>query len=218
MGLDGSTSPAFTLAALAAAHAPDAARLHIAGQPGTFLTSLGPDVLAALYRALPATQAGFGFAALIPPGAVYGARAEGETLAGFVSAATGVGALFAEVGTRQMGTLLSPLLRCYVRHPALLLRSVQTALYPLLVRGEKHAPSAELLSIMVEPALRGQGIGAALLAALVDACRERGLAQLEVTVDAANSGAQRFYARHGFVPQREFTLYGRAMRHLCRDL
>lgn len=211
MGEGRGTHPAFALVALAAVHAPDAARLHVAGQPGTFLTSLGPDVLTALYRALPATQAGFGFAAVMgEPGR--------ERLVGFVSATTGVGALFAEVGTRQLGTLLPPLLRRYAQRPGLMLRSVQTALYPLLVRGESGPPTAELLSIMVEPELRSQGIGAALLGALVDGCRARGLAQLEVTVDAANEGAQRFYARHGFVPEREFVLYGRAMRHLRRDL
>lgn len=205
------TDPAFALVELSAVHAPDAARLHIAGQPGTFLTSLGPDVLTALYGALPATQAGFGFAAVMP--------GEGRgALAGFVSATMGVGALFAEIGTRQMGTLVPPLLRRYAQRPGLVVRSVQTALYPLLVRGESGPPTAELLSIMVEPALRSQGIGAVLLAALVDACHARGLARLEVTVDSANHAAQQFYARHGFELQREFVLYGRPMRHLRREL
>jgi len=32
-----------------------------------------------------------------------------------------------------------------------------------------------------------------------------------VTVDAANSGARRFYTRHGFVFHKEFALHGRAM-------
>ena len=40
------------------------------------------------------------------------------------------------------------------------------------------------------------------------------LALLDVTVDAHNRGAQRFYARHGFQPHHTFTLYGRAMHAL----
>lgn len=185
-------------------HAADAAGLHIAGQPGTFLTSLGPDVLTALYRGLPTTAAGFGFAAVADDDA---------PLLGFISATTGVGRLFVEIGTTHLGLLLPPLLARFARRPGLLLRSAQTALYPLLVSGEAGPPPAELLSIMVAPAHRSQGIGAALLAALVDACRVRSLAALDVTVDAANPGAQRFYLRHGFAPHRTFTLYGRSMHH-----
>ena len=187
---------------LAPIHAADAARLHIAGQPGTFLSSLGPDVLSALYHALPRTRAGFGFAAVADDGA----------LLGFISATTGVGKLFAEIGTTGLGTLLPPLLGQLARHPALIWRSVQTVTYPLLVAGSKTGQSpAELLSIMVEPSQRSQGIGAQLLKALVGACQERNISLLDVTVDATNQGAQRFYTRHGFVHHHDFTLYGLRM-------
>jgi GNAT superfamily N-acetyltransferase len=202
------------IVSLAPIHAADAARLHMAGQPGTFLTALGPDVLTALYRALPQTRAGFGFAATDAVGNEAGA------LLGFVSATTGVGKLFGEIGTRQMGTLLPPLVGQLVRHPALIWRSVQTVAYPLLVGGSEVGENllgtpAELLSIMVEPSQRGQGIGARLLAALVEACQIRNISLLDVTVDADNAGAQRFYMRHGFVYHHDFTLYRRRMAH-CR--
>ena len=187
---------------LAPIHAAGAARLHIAGQPGTFLTALGPGVLTAIYRALPQTRAGFGFAAVDDHGA----------LIGFTSATTSVGKLFGEIGSTQMGTLLPPLLKQLARHPALIWRSVQTAAYPLLVGGgEAGPPPAELLSIMVEPSQRSQGIGAQLLAALVEACQNRAIPLLDVTVDADNAGAQRFYTRHGFAHHHDFTLYGRRM-------
>ena len=185
-------------------HAATAAALHIDGQPGTFLTSLGPGVLTVVYRTLPATRVGFGFAAV---------EQDVAPLTGFISATTGVGRLFVEIGTTRLGLLLPPLLAQYRRHPRLLIRSVQTVLYPLLVRGESGPAAAELLSIMVAPAHRNRGIGAELLAALVDDCRARGLPLLDVTVDAANPGAQRFYTRHGFAHHRTFTLYGRPMHH-----
>ena len=187
---------------LAPNHAPDAARLHIAGQPGTFLTALGPGVLTAIYRTLPRTRAGFGFAAVDDAGA----------LLGFISATTGVGKLFAEIGTTGLGDLLPPLVGQLARHPALIWRSMQTVAYPLLVGGgESGPPPAELLSIMVEPNQRGQGTGAQLVVALIGACRERAILLLDVTVDAGNEGAQRFYRRHGFVHHHDFTLYGRRM-------
>ncbi|MCC6455704.1 MAG: GNAT family N-acetyltransferase [Caldilineaceae bacterium] len=194
---------------LAPTHAADAARLHILGQPGTFLTTLGPGVLTALYRTLPRTRAGFGFAAIDHEA---NGVDEAGALLGFISATTGVDKLFAEIGTTGLGTLLPPLVGQLARHPALIWRSVQTVAYPLLVGGDENGPPpAELLSIMVEPNLRSQGTGTRLLAALVAACQERAILLLDVTVDASNEGAQRFYVRHGFVHHHDFTLYARRM-------
>ena len=88
---------------------------------------------------------------------------------------------------------------------------------PLLVSDSQpetqpaHAATAELLSIMVESTARSQGIGTQLLQQLVADCQARQIALLDVTVDANNQGARRFYERHAFVFQREFTLYGRQM-------
>ncbi len=194
-----------TLLPLGAETASDAARLHILGQPGAFLTSLGADVLTVLYRTLPQSQAGFGFAAIDP--------AQPQRLLGFVSATTSVGVLFVELGTRRLPAFLPPLLRRFARRPDLALRALQTLAYPFLhPTAEQDAAPAELLSIMVEPALRSVGIGALLVAALQAECQRRAIAALDVTVDAANPGAQRFYLRHGFTYAHTFTLYGRPMQ------
>ena len=203
------------IAPLAPVHAPAAARLHIAGQPGTFLTALGPEVLTVLYAQLPRSTVGFGFAAVDDDSADADSADDAGAVSGFVSATTGVGRLFAELGTRRMGQFAPALLRRYAQAPGLILRSAQTVLYPLLARADDvdahHGAPAELLSIMVEPAQRGQGIGSVLLARLVTECQTRRLPALDVTVDATNAAARRFYARHGFVLRKEFTLYGRAM-------
>jgi len=193
---------------LAPNHAATAARLHIAGQPDTFLTALGPDVLTVFYRALPRSPAGFGFAAI---------DEHNETV-GFVASTTSVGSLFLEMGTKHIVRFLPPLLKRYIQRPRLLVQSVQTVLYPFMVGGddEQHDSSqnkldAELLSIMVEPSARSSGIGAQLLHALVDECRTRNIDLLDVTVDANNAGARRFYERHDFEYHHNFKLYGRDM-------
>lgn len=192
-------------------HAAAAARLHIAGQPGTFLTSLGPDVLTILYRRLPVSSGGFGLAAVA-----------GADVVGFVSATTSTGRLFVEMGSRDLLRLAAPLAVRFARQPSLALRSVQTVIYPFLAGStmidSTPGPGAELLSIMVEPAWRSCGIGALLLAALLQECRNRRLTALHVTVDASNQGAQRFYRRSGFALQKEFVLYGRPMLLLERSL
>jgi ribosomal protein S18 acetylase RimI-like enzyme len=208
-------------------HAQQAAALHIEGQQGTFLTSLGPEVLSVVYRALPQSAHGFGFAAMAAGDGRQGLGQEqglgfdgwplGE-MGGYISATTGIGGLFVEMAGRRLPELLPPLLRVYRQQPRLAVRSLQTALYPLLVHEDSEVPSAELLSIMVEPHLRSHGVGALLMAAFLAECRRRSLASVTVTVDAANGGAQRFYARHGFGPLRSITLYGRPMQVLRREI
>lgn len=193
-----------TLVRLAPEHASAAARLHILGQPGAFLTSLGADALTVLYRTLPQSPTAFGFAAIDP--------AHPQQLLAFVSATTSVGALFFEMGTRRLPAFLPPLMRRFAADPGLALRAAQTVMYPFLHPTPAGlTPPAELLSIMVEPEMRGAGIGALLVTALLAECQQRGVTALDVTVDAANAGAQRFYVRHGFVYADAFTLYGRAM-------
>lgn len=201
-------------------HAKDAARLHIAGQPGTFLTSLGPDVLTVLYQALPQSPVGFGFAATDNPATLSPAP-----ISGFVSATTSMGSLLIEMGTRRIGQFLPPLLKRFAHNPQLAIRCIQTLLYPFLSAGNSDssktddtASTAELLSIMVEPSARSQGIGAQLISALFEECQARAISLLDVTVDASNEGAQRFYLRHGFTHHHDFMLYGRAMCSLRRQI
>jgi ribosomal protein S18 acetylase RimI-like enzyme len=189
------------IAPLTASHAEEAARLHILGQPGTFLTALGPAVLTVLYRVLPVSPVGFGFAAL---------DARSHPLA-FAAITTGTGRLFFEMGTRRLPDLLPPLLTRFVQQPTLIWRSLQTVIYPFLAHERETESAAELLAIMTAPEWRGQGLGAALLTAVEERCRQRQIHLLDVTVDMNNSGARRFYERQGFIFRREILLYGRPM-------
>ena len=190
-----------------------AARLHIIGQPGTFLTSLGPEVLAVLYRTLPQSPVGFGFG--VVEEAIEQGMEGSVPLEGFVAATSSVGALFTEMATRRFLAFAPALLVRLAHQPVLLGRLAQTLFYPLLVQEPRSQaggpPPAELLSIMVEPALRSRGLGALLLEALIAECRRRDIQALDVTVESSNAGARRFYEQHGFRFVREFALYGRAM-------
>jgi GNAT superfamily N-acetyltransferase len=57
---------------------------------------------------------------------------------------------------------------------------------------------ALLDELYVRPDRRGQGIGTALIGAALDVVRERGAGLFEVNVDEGDTGARRFYERHGF--------------------
>lgn len=60
--------------------------------------------------------------------------------------------------------------------------------------------TAVLESIRVIPEGRGRGVGGRLVAAFFTWAKDHGAVRAGVTAYAANETAQRFYARHGFVP------------------
>jgi GNAT superfamily N-acetyltransferase len=60
---------------------------------------------------------------------------------------------------------------------------------------------AVLESMRVAPGSRQAGVGSLLVQHFFGWAREHGAQQASVTAFAANDTAQRFYARHGFVPQ-----------------
>ena len=194
-------------------HAPDAARLHILGQPGTFLTSLGPEVLTLFYQALPQSPTGFGFAALAVPVAKIAASPKAATVLGFVSGTTGVGRLFLELGTRRLPEFLPPLAARFARQPGLAVRSLQTLAYPWLVRqDDEDRAAAELLAIMVEPQARSLGIGALLLQALLHECSGRAVSRNWTSRWTPRTGVpSASTSGMASVRVRAFTLYGRGM-------
>lgn len=61
-----------------------------------------------------------------------------------------------------------------------------------------YGPLAQLEELYVQPGLRGQGIGTALLTTAVREVRERGGAEMHINVDEVDTDARRFYEHHGF--------------------
>ncbi len=59
------------------------------------------------------------------------------------------------------------------------------------------------LAIAVVPSARGQGVGSALLEALLVRARSEGHAAVSLSVDRLNEGAIELYGRHGFVAHDE---------------
>jgi ribosomal-protein-alanine N-acetyltransferase len=65
-------------------------------------------------------------------------------------------------------------------------------------RGRKAPDTAELVSVAVDPASRGQGAASSLMKSTLRRLRLRGVARLSLMVKVTNDTARRFYGRHGF--------------------
>lgn len=79
---------------------------------------------------------------------------------------------------------------------------------------------AYVQDLYVEPAFRGLGIGERLLRYLAAETRDRGGVYLRLSVDTANTSAQRFYERMGMEWSREEKIYaarGDAFLALAKD-
>jgi ribosomal protein S18 acetylase RimI-like enzyme len=81
-------------------------------------------------------------------------------------------------------------------------------------------PGAYVQDLHVAPALRGRGIGEALLRRLAATIRDRGWAYVRLSVDAENGSARAFYERIGMTWSRQeriFTATGAAFEALSGD-
>jgi len=97
------------------------------------------------------------------------------------------------------------------RRPGLALAYLRRALRARFSReGAAQTPTADAAHlaglrtawvelIAVSAAERGKGLGSRFLAAVVDMARDMGFECVKLSVEAANTGARRFYEREGFV-------------------
>lgn len=62
----------------------------------------------------------------------------------------------------------------------------------------EDAPRGEVLALVVDPAARGRGVGAALMAAAEAWLRDHGVRAVHLTTALHREGAHRFYERIGY--------------------
>jgi len=164
--------------------AADAARLHRAQLPGSFLASLGPGFLRVLYRRLVVDGAS----------TVLVARAGDEVL-GFVAGTEDTGRFMRRFVRRDGPRAAVAGAAGLLRHPV---AAVETLRYGPASADVDGLPVAELLALAVDPAARRQGLGLRLIRALQDDVRARDVPGMRVTVASENAGAIVAYERAGF--------------------
>jgi ribosomal protein S18 acetylase RimI-like enzyme len=166
-----------------------AAALH-AGQIGEgFLSVLGPKFLRRLYRRV-----------ALAPGSFLLVVEHDAAIVGFLAGSSDVAALYRTFAWRD-GPIVA--LLCGGR----LLRSWHRVLETLR-HGRGHAgDGAELLSVAVDPVIRGRGAGSTLVEGFLDEIRRRGFGHAYVVVAAGNDTAIRLYRQTGFELAERFELH-----------
>jgi ribosomal protein S18 acetylase RimI-like enzyme len=159
----------------------------------SFITSFGWEFLHRLYVSLLEKRLAFLVTA-----------SEGPHLEGFILACVDSSRLMSAVTTR-LHRFLPIVVPKLLLHPGLILKTFQTLSY---AKKEATDVRAELVVIAVSEAVRSRGLGSALLGALEDAFRDRGIGTYKVTVHQAMERSNSFYARNGMKVTRSFELFG----------
>ena len=174
---------------------PDAAAvaaLHASQITEGFLSFLGPSFLTRLYRRIIRT-----------PGSFLLVAEDRGAVIGFVAGSRDVGALYrtfiARDGLAAAVGSAGRLLRSW--------RKVGETLRHGTSSGSGTGRGIELLSIAVDPGLRGRGVGRALVTAFLDQVRSQGDRAAYVVVASDNAAAIALYANEGFANAAAFELH-----------
>lgn len=174
------------------------AELHVANIERGFLATLGVEFLALMYEVIDAS----------PHGKLFTCERDGSVVA-FLAGTTALGRVYARL-------FLHPVRLSRTLMPALLdsRSAVLRGLWDILVYASAPSapsaalPKAELLSIVVGPAYRGQGLADDLYGMFRDDLRQSGVTEFKVTVGEGLLHAHRFYLRMGAVAVGTVRVHG----------
>lgn len=158
-----------------------------------FLSQLGIRFLELLYTAMVTSQHALCIVAEDEKGQVVG----------FVSGCFHISKFYKEFfvkhGLKAFWILLPQMVK-----PSVLRKVFETAKYPSTATnttksiGGNNLPKAELLSIAVQPYVKGVGVSQRLASALFEECRRIGIQEIKVVVGVENIRANKFYEKVGF--------------------
>jgi ribosomal protein S18 acetylase RimI-like enzyme len=174
-----------TIVRLAPAHLAGVAALHARYLSTRFPGRPGQALLRAWYASVATTDAAV----------AYVADGAGRPTLGYVCGVWALGRLRREFMRRHWHTLVLWGSLQLVRRPAMLMAPRPTpAPEPVAATADEY----ELRAIVVEPAIRGAGVAAALVEAIVADAGTRGFRRLHLFVETDNRRARAFYEKVGF--------------------
>lgn len=173
---------------------PQVAALHAHNLDQGFLSTMGIDFLALMYRAIDEA-----------PDSVLMVESRGDEVIGFVSGGIGMAAIYRNM-LRHPFRLARAMAPSLLR-PRQVLRILDILRYSGTATPSTPLPSAELFSIAVSPAWRGRGVAECLYLGLIANFNKRGISEFKITVGEGLRPAQRFYLRMGAVSVAEIQVH-----------
>lgn len=173
------------------------AELHEAAMGRSLWAQLGRSFLVALYRALVDCPAFIGF--------VY---VEDGAVRGFIAGSLDTRAMYADLVKRRKPFLIPPAALGVLRRPRLLPLLLQTARYSDVSGADIPGES---LFCSFEPNLRGKRVSGHINKVLFDELLARGHAEVKITTEVDNEGANRQLQSWGFAERGRFRFYGKDM-------
>ena len=170
---------------LQAAHAGQVAALHIQCISTGFISSMGIDFVTSLYEAIVKSQSSFGVIAV-----------RNEKVIGFAALTTNLNKLYKSVVWRKGGKF-ALLLAGNMLSLRRIKKIFETLFYPARTK-KMNLPSAELLSIAVEPEERGKGLAGQLIEKSFRHCQKTGVDKVKVLIGADNKAGNKLYLKSGF--------------------
>lgn len=168
--------------------------LHARNLEQGFLSTLGADFLALMYQAIDEAA-----------GSVLLVEEHAGVVVGFVSGTSGMAAIYKRMLHHPV-RLAGALAPCVLR-PKHLLKMLEILRYAKRSGRSDDLPEAELLSIAVSPAWRGQQVADRLYLRLIEHFSRCGITEFKITVGDALVPAHRFYRRMGAVLAAEVQVH-----------
>lgn len=181
--------------------------IHIESFPGFFLTFLGHNFLALLYKSIHCD----------PEGVVL-VVASNARIEGFAAGVAQQMGFYDRLIKKHKWAFAVAALKALIKRPTIAQKLLRALNRPHDV--QESAAEASLMSIAVRPDAEGKGIGRGLVRAFCQTLVERGIGTVALTTDRDNNErANRFYQRLGFCLSRSYlTPDGRAMNEYVMSL
>ncbi len=181
------------------------AKMHQRAMGNSLWSQLGRRFLVELYRGLVDSPYFLGF--------VYEERDDDGQLKimGFIAGSTDTESMYRGLFQRRWALLGATAVPGILRRPWVLARLLQTPKYSKLSSPPEAEIPGESLFCSFEPELRGKRISGHINKVLFDELLARGHAEVKVSTEKANEGANRQLKSWGFEEIHHFQFYGKEM-------
>ncbi len=181
--------------------------VHLSSFHGFFLTQLGPKFLVLLYSYIVSSPDGIGYVAL-----------DRGRVVGFVCGSIQPSGFYWRFVLKQWKKLISVVPPVIMQNPFIIGRLIWRFIAP--PQASVRPGTATLFSIGVMPEYQNKGIGKALIQIFLNAVRQHGVHEVNLTTDRDNNeSTNAFYQRLGFRLVRSYkTPEGRWMNEYAIEL